>query len=140
MWRELCAQRLGLSDEELPVHVLMGGERPASFQGWQEHPESEQILVGTIDMLLSRALNRGYRESRFRWPVSFGFLNSDCWWVLDEVQLMGPARSASAQLEGLRAKLGSARACVTTWMSATIDRDALVTVDHPQLGAGFDAV
>ena len=126
-------ERLGLSDEELPVHVLMGGEAPASFQGWREHPESEQILVGTIDMLLSRALNRGYGESRFQWPVSFGFLNCDCWWVLDEVQLMGPARSTSAQLHGLRSKLGSARGCVTTWMSATIDRDALITVDHPQL-------
>jgi CRISPR-associated endonuclease/helicase Cas3 len=127
-------ESLGLSDEELPVHVLMGGEPPASFQGWREHPESEQILVGTIDMLLSRALNRGYGESRFQWPVSFGFLNSDCWWVLDEVQLMGPARSTSAQLQGLRAKLGSACACESTWMSATIDRDALVTVDRPQLG------
>lgn len=130
-------ERLGLSDEELPVHVLMGGELPASFQGWREHPESEQILVGTVDMLLSRALNRGYGESRFQWPVSFGFLNSDCWWVLDEVQLMGPARSTSAQLHGLRAKLGTARACETTWMSATIDRDALVTVDRPRLGAAL---
>ena len=130
-------QRLGLSEEELPVHVLMGGEPPASFGGWQERPEREQILVGTIDMLLSRALNRGYRESRFRWPVSFGFLNSDCWWVLDEVQLMGPARSTSAQLDGLRAKLGTACACETTWMSATIDREALVTVDRPRLGAAL---
>lgn len=47
---------------------------------------------------------------------------------------MGPARSTSAQLQGLRAKLGGACACETTWMSATIDRDALVTVDRPQLG------
>ena len=127
-------ESLGLSDQELRVHVLMGGEPPASFQGWREHPESDQILVGTIDMLLSRALNRGYGESRFQWPVSFGFLNSDCWWVLDEVQLMGPARSTSAQLQGLRAKLGRACICETTWMSATIDRDALVTVDRLQLG------
>lgn len=127
-------ESLGLSDEDLPVRALMGGEPPASLGGWREHPESEQILVGTIDMLLSRALNRGYGESRFQWPVSFGFLNSDCWWVLDEVQLMGPARSTSAQLQGLRARLGCAGACKTTWMSATIDRDALVTVDRPQLG------
>ena len=57
--------------------------------------------------------------------------------VLDEVQLMGPARATSVQLQGLRAKLGSACGCETTWMSATIDRDALVTVDRPRLGAAL---
>lgn len=127
-------ESLGLTSEELPVHVLTGGERPASFQGWPERPESEQILVGTIDMLLSRALNRATARAAFSGRCRLGFLNSDCWWVLDEVQLMGPARSTSAQLQGLRAKLGSACACETTWMSATIDRDVLVTVDRPQLG------
>lgn len=128
--RELRSQ-LGLSKDELPVHVLMGGESPAD---WRERPEDDQILVGTIDMLLSRALNRGYGESRFQWPVAFGLLNSDCRWVLDEVQLMGPARATSAQLAGLRRQLGVAAACETIWSSATVDRDALITVDRPQLG------
>ncbi|MGH2969609.1 MAG: type I-G CRISPR-associated helicase/endonuclease Cas3g [Solirubrobacteraceae bacterium] len=123
--------RLGLSDAELQIHVLMGGEAPSD---WREHPERDQVLIGTIDVLLSRALNRGYGESRFAWPVSFGLLNSDCRWVLDEVQLMGPARATSAQLDGLRAKLGTALPIDTIWASATVDRDALVTVDRPALG------
>ena len=127
-------ERLGLEDSELPIHVLMGGEPPASLAGWRERPATEQILIGTVDMLLSRALNRGYGESRFQWPVSFGLLNSDCRWVLDEVQLMGPARSTSAQLDGLRAKLGTAADCETVYVSATVDREALVTVDRPELG------
>lgn len=128
--RELRS-RLGLTEDELPIHVLMGGESPAD---WREDPERDQILVGTIDMLLSRALNRGYGESRFQWPIAFGLLNSDCRWVFDEVQLMGPARSTSAQLDGLRRKLGVASECQTVWASATIDREALVTVDRPELG------
>lgn len=66
-------ERLGLSDEELLVHVLMGGEPPASFRGWREHPESDQILVGTIDMLLSRALNRGYGRVAFSGRCRSGF-------------------------------------------------------------------
>jgi len=123
--------QLGLSEDELPIHVLMGGESPAD---WREGPERDQILIGTIDMLLSRALNRGYGESRFQWPVAFGLLNSDCRWVFDEVQLMGPARATSAQLAGLRRKLGVVASCETMWASATIDRDALITVDRPQLG------
>lgn len=123
--------RLGLAAEDVPIHVLMGGESPTD---WREHPERNQILVGTIDMLLSRALARGYGESRFQWPVSFGLLNADSRWIFDEVQLMGPARATSAQLEGLRTKLGVARPCETVWASATVDRAALETVDRPVLG------
>src|SRR5206468_12366371 len=77
---------------------------------------------------------RGYGESRFQWPVSFGLLNADCRWVFDEVQLMGPARATSAQLDGLRTKLGVARSCETIWASATVDQAALETVDRPALG------
>ncbi|HEX6026130.1 MAG TPA: CRISPR-associated helicase Cas3' [Solirubrobacter sp.] len=113
--------------EAVPVHTLMGGVEVAD---WRGYPDQRMVLVGTIDMLLSRALNRGYGESRFTWPVSFGLLNSDCRWVFDEVQLMGPARTTSAQLAGLRRKLGTALAAETIWMSATVDLEALETVDH----------
>ena len=127
-------ERLGLDDDELPIHTLMGGVEVAELRDWRECPERDQILIGTIDMLLSRALNRGYAESRFAWPVAFGLLNNDCRWVCDEVQLMGSARTTSAQLDGLRATLGTALPCETIWASATIDGAALRTVDRPQLG------
>lgn len=35
---------LGLAAEDLPVHVLMGGEATSD---WRERPEQDQILVGT---------------------------------------------------------------------------------------------
>lgn len=119
--------------DAIGVHVLMGGqERPA--EDWRLQPETDQILIGTIDMLLSRALNRGYAESRYSWPIAFGLLNADCRWVFDEVQLMGPARATSAQLDGLRAVLGTSLECQTLWVSATVDEAALRTVDRPELG------
>ena len=125
-------KRLGL-DKQVAVHVLMGGqERPA--EDWRLRPEADQILIGTIDMLLSRALNRGYADGRYAWPIAFGLLNADCRWVFDEVQLMGPARATSAQLDGLREKLGTAIPCETMWVSATIDRAVLQTVDRPGVG------
>ena len=49
------------------VHVLMGGEDVGE---WFLHPERPAILIGTQDMLLSRALNRGYASGRARWPVA----------------------------------------------------------------------
>jgi CRISPR-associated endonuclease/helicase Cas3 len=74
-------------DQSVAVHALLGG---AVDERWELTPADDAILVGTQDMLLSRALGRGYAMSRFRWPWHFGLLNSDCLWVMDEVQLMGP--------------------------------------------------
>ncbi len=115
------------------VHVLMGGSGDDS---WMEHPERPALLVGTQDMLVSAALNRGYGMSRYRWPRAFGLLNSDSQWVLDETQLMGPALPTSAQLQGFRCRLGTLGEARTTWMSATLDEEALDTVDHPAPPAG----
>jgi CRISPR-associated endonuclease/helicase Cas3 len=117
--------RLGLGDD-VGLHVLMGG---AVDQAWEGHPERDTLLIGTQDQLLSRALLRGYAMSRFRWPVHFGLLHNDAWWVFDETQLMGPALSTSAQLEGLRRSMGVGVACRSTWMSATNAPGRLSTVD-----------
>ena len=84
--------------EHSPI-ILMGGEDAGD---WDIHPECPAILIGTQDMLLSRALNRGYGMSRYRWPMHFGLLNNDCLWVLDETQLMGVGVETSAQLDGFR--------------------------------------
>lgn len=132
--RGVC-KKLALDDEQLPIRTLMGGVEPDELRDWRRWPERDQILIGTIDMLLSRALNRGYAESRFAWPIAFGLLNNDCRWIFDEVQLMGPARATSAQLDGLRTALGTALPCETVWTSATIDRSALETVDRPESGS-----
>lgn len=129
---EQWLKHLGL-DQEVAVHVVMGGEGRLE-SGWQTRPENDAVFVGTLDMLVSRALNRGYGSSRFAWPIDFGLFNNGCQWVFDEVQLMGPALPTSRQLEGLRRKLGTALACRSMWMSATIDSKAMETVDMPELG------
>ena len=87
---------------EVGVVTLMGGE---PRDQWYLEPEKTLIIVGTQDMLLSRALNRGYGNSPFMWPVEYGLLNNDCLWVMDEVQLMANGLPTSTQLAGLRRKL-----------------------------------
>lgn len=111
---------------DVPVHQLMGG---ADATDWYLGPEQPAILIGTQDMLLSRALNRGYAASRFHWPIDFGLLNNDCLWVFDEPQLMGNGVSTSAQLAGLRQSLGTVARCESVWMSATLEPAWLDTVD-----------
>src|SRR5204863_9177979 len=59
--------RLGLTGDDVAVHTIMGGEPPEALRDWRCWPERDQILIGTIDLLLSRALNRGYAERRCHW-------------------------------------------------------------------------
>ncbi|MGQ0628094.1 MAG: type I-G CRISPR-associated helicase/endonuclease Cas3g [Phycisphaerales bacterium] len=117
-----------LSPDAIAVHVLMGGEDEPE---WDTHPERDAIIIGTQDMLLSRALNRGYAASRARWPMHFGLLNTDCLWIFDEVQLMGSGLATTAQLEAFRQSLSpqGGNGCRSVWMSATLRPDWLKTVD-----------
>ncbi len=115
--------------------ILMGGEdlSPAK-RDWDLYPEQPAILIGTQDMLLSRALNRGYGMSRYRWPMHFALLNNDCLWIMDEVQLMGAGLASTTQLEGFRdgvTTIGN-QICHSWWMSATIRPNWLKTVDMPE--------
>lgn len=118
-------------NERVGCHLLLGGEPRTS--DWRTAPEQDSIIIGTLDMIVSRQLNRGYGDSRFVWPIDFGLFNSGCQFVFDEVQLMGPALATSRQLHGLRRKLGEASPCRSMWMSATIDPRAIATVDAPEI-------
>lgn len=128
---QAAVSNLGLT--ELRVRTLMGGEPMTGKHDWRLDGPGLSVVVGTLDMVLSRCLNRGFGESRYLWPIDFGLLNADSQFVFDEVQLMGPALATSRQLHGLRHALGSAAACRSTWMSATVDRTRLVTVDSPTI-------
>ena len=125
------------------VHVLMGGLESGR---WFVRPERPAVIIGTQDMLLSRALMRGYAASRANWPMEFALLHDDAQWVFDEVQLMQTGRATSAQLEAFRrqeaARTSSAlrsrgNPSRSLWISATLDPKWLKTVDHekPSLDA-----
>lgn len=121
---------------EVEVFQLIGGD---ADEKWTALPDRPWVLVGTQDMLLSRALNRGYGMSRFDWPVHFGLLNQDCRWIVDEVQLMGPGLWATAQLDWMRrCRFSGLKSCRTTWMSATLGTQFLGTTDRKR--DGCDAV
>ena len=113
----------GTHGGKVGVHLLMGG---ANAGQWHLYPECDAVLIGTQDMLLSRALNHGYASPRARWPMEFGLLNHDALWVMDEVQLMDVGLATSGQLQVFRdedqAGGKSLRPCFTWWMSATLQR------------------
>ena len=138
-----CVERLGrlwnpATDHagKVGVHVLMGGSAPDGE--WNLFPEECAVLIGTQDMLLSRALNRGFAAPRARWPMEFGLLNHDALWVLDEVQLMDVGLATTAQLQAFfdddSGRGGRPR--LSFWMSATLQPEWLRSVDTaPRLDA-----
>lgn len=119
--------------EEVRVHALMGGRQDGRGESLRRHPQTDAVVIGTVDMLLSRALNRGYAMGRFSWPIDFGLLHNGCHWVFDEVQLLGPALPTSRQLDAFRREIGTALPSRSTWMSATLDEGAMLTVDNPSI-------
>ena len=134
--RDECVKwlkNLGLSegDDGVSVTLLMGGE---DKDEWDLYPDKDEIIIGTQDMLLSRALNRGYGMSRYRWPVHFSLLNNDSLWIMDETQLMGVGVETSAQLDAFRKKLHTYGPSKTVWMSATVTEKQLDTVDREGYG------
>lgn len=65
---------------KIVVTVLMGGE---DADEWDLHPERDAIIIGTQDMLLSRALNRGYGMNRYRWSMHFGITSTTNWITIE---------------------------------------------------------
>ena len=124
-WRN----NLGLDGNEVGVHLLMGGE---DADDWGQNPERDTIIIGTQDMLLSRALNRGYGMNRYRWPMHFGLLNNDCLWAMDETQLMGCGLFTSAQLDLFGHIWPREKRCHFLWMSATIGDSFDQTADRKE--------
>lgn len=116
------------------VTIMMGGD---SDKLYLTNPEEDVIIVGTQDMLLSRALNRGYGSKPTVWPMEFGLLNNDCLWIMDEIQLMENGLPTSEQLDAFRSRFGTHGSCRTVWMSATIDLEQMKTVDAPAPPAVF---
>ncbi|MFM7162236.1 MAG: DEAD/DEAH box helicase, partial [Planctomycetaceae bacterium] len=119
-------------DYPIVVHLLIGGSERTD---WALCPERDAVLIGTQDMLISRALNRGYAAGRARWPFEFGLLNSDCQWVFDEIQIMDTSLATSLQLDAWRRELllrpsrdgfpsiqttHVPKPCRSLWMSATM--------------------
>ncbi len=116
---------------DVPVIPLLGGRHESS---WLRRPTEPTVLVGTQDMLLSRALARGYGSSRGLWPMEMAFLHSDALWVLDEIQLMDVGLATSTQLHAFRRgdthrAMGPLRPTFSWWMSATLQSDWLKSFD-----------
>lgn len=122
---------LGLS-ESVALHVVMGGS--GETQGdWRANMHQPAIVIGTVDSLVSKALNRGYGIGRAIFPIDFALVCNGSQWIIDEVQLCPESATTLRQLAGFAARFGTAEPFGLTCMSATIPRGLLETVDNPEV-------
>jgi CRISPR-associated endonuclease/helicase Cas3 len=124
--------RLGLS-EQVALHVVMGG-RGETQGDWRENMHQPAIVVGTVDSLVSKALNRGYGIGRAIFPIDFALVTNGAQWIIDEIQLCPESTVTLRQLSGFAVKYGTAEPFGLTCMSATVPENLLETVDRPAPG------
>jgi CRISPR-associated endonuclease/helicase Cas3 len=120
---------LGLTDD-IPLHVVMGGAGKTQ-RAWRVAMHQPAIVVGTVDSLVSKALNRGYGVARAIYPIDFALVTNGAYWVLDELQLCPESMTTLRQLAAFTNALGTAEPFGLTCMSATVPERLLETVDNP---------
>jgi CRISPR-associated endonuclease/helicase Cas3 len=123
---------VGLADE-VALHVVMGGSG-RDQQDWRLQMYRPAIVVGTVDSLVSKALNRAYGVARATYPIDFALVTSGAQWVVDEIQLCPESTTTLRQLAGFAARFGTAEPFALTCMSATVSSNLLSTVDNRDLG------
>lgn len=119
---------------EVALHVVMGGAGESQHR-WRMDAHHPAVVVGTIDSLVSKALLRGYGISRNVFPMDFALVTSGAHWVLDEVQLCGPAATTLRQVQAFARDWGTAEPLAVTYMTATVPWSLLDTVDNPRPSA-----
>ncbi len=129
---------LGLT-EDVPLHVVMGGAGTTQRR-WRIDMDRPTIVVGTVDSLVSKALNRGYGISRPTYPIDFALVTNGAQWMVDEIQLCPESTTTLRQLAAFTdaGRVGSwatSEPVRLTCMSATVSPVLLDTVDNPMPSA-----
>lgn len=130
-----CLANLGLS-ESISVHAMMGGRLDrTALKEWRMGLHQHTVIICTLDMLVSRALMRGYGVPRASYSLDFALVTNGAQIVVDEIQLVPQGTATLRQLSAFQQRYGTAEPFGLTVMSATVDEQILDTVDRP-----FDAV
>ncbi|MGD0702058.1 MAG: DEAD/DEAH box helicase [Trebonia sp.] len=123
---------LGLTDE-VALQVVMGARWETKGE-WRDEMHKPAIVVGAVDSLVSKALNRAWGMGRASFPIDFGLVTNGAHWVIDEIQLCPGSTTTLRQLAGIAAQLGTAEPFGLTCMSATAADGLLETPANPAVG------
>ncbi len=122
---------LGLTDE-VALHVVTGARWQTQGE-WREDMHKPAIVVGPADVLVSKALVRGFDVGRAIFPIDFALVSNGAHWIIDEVRLCPQTTTTLRQLAGFAARLGTAEPSGLTGMSALAPGGLLRTADNPEI-------
>ncbi len=123
---------LGLADE-VALHMVLGsaGESP---RDWRMDMHKPAIVIGPADVLVSKALNRGYDIWPDSYPIDWALVTNGAHWVIDESALCRKAATTLRQLAVFAMASGTAEPLGLTCMSATAPAGRLNTAGDPERG------
>ena len=93
--------------DQIALHVVLG-ERGASTGDWREDMHRPAVVVGTVETLVTKALNRGYGIGPVLFPVDFGLVTNGAHWIVDDARLCPAATTTLRQLAGWAGRRGTA--------------------------------
>jgi CRISPR-associated endonuclease/helicase Cas3 len=101
---------------QVAVHVVRGGSGENTGD-WRENMHQPAIVVGDADLLVSKALNRGYGTWRALYPVDFALVCNGAQWIVDDPARCQRAVATLRQLAGQAAVSGTAEPFGLTCLS-----------------------
>ena len=102
--------------EEVALHLVRGAASDNSGD-WREDMHQPAILLGEADLLVSKALNRGYGTGYPVLPIDFALTGNGARWLVDEPARSPRAAATLRQLAGLAAGLGTAEPFAVTFLT-----------------------
>jgi CRISPR-associated endonuclease/helicase Cas3 len=99
-------ENLGLADQ-VALHVPMGAQ--AQSRGdWRQDMHRPAIIIGTADVLLSKALVRPYGTGRALAPIDFALVTNGAQWIIANPELCPASAATLRDLARLAAESGTA--------------------------------
>lgn len=110
--------------ELVGLHLAMGpwGE---NLGDWRENLHRPAIVIGNADVLVSKALSRGFGIGRALSPIDFGLVTNGAHWVLDEARLCPQAAATLRRLAGWAGEGETAEPFGITLLSSLTGTEAI---------------
>jgi CRISPR-associated endonuclease/helicase Cas3 len=105
----------------------------SSVRQWRRDMHGPAIVIGTPDIVVSKALNRGFGVGAIIQPIDFALVTNGAQWVFDEVSMCPRSAATLRRLVSLAAATGTAEPLAVSFLSSAEPADGLVAA---RLGAG----
>jgi CRISPR-associated endonuclease/helicase Cas3 len=122
---------LGLTDE-VALYVAMGARWETQGE-WRDDLHQPAIVVGTAELLTSKALLRAFDLPPALFPIDFALTTNGAHWIIDEPRLSPQTTTTLRQLAGFAARVGTAEPFGLTLLSAAPPDELLLTPDNPEI-------